>query len=127
MKRAYLLMLLLACLSCKKSADTPTPTDPIVAAPTMNIKFNSDRQATYYITEADPQTNEFTTKEGDDVTSLDYTFTPQVGHKVIIEIVAPVNANLTASASYNSKPIGPLVAVKDANYTTINYTYVVSK
>lgn len=128
MKRSYLFLLLIFCFGCKKNSDNPTPTTTTpVVKPTMHIVISSTKLFSYNITEIDTISGDFGTKDDYDVTSLDYTFTPTVGHKIVIEAIGDVAATTTATATYNSKALGPFTSFKDAVHTTLSLTYVIPK
>jgi hypothetical protein len=93
----------------------------------MHITISSNMLFSYNITETDPVTNDFTTKDDYDITALDYTFTPTVGHTVTIEAIGLAAANITATATYNSKEIGPFTSFKDPVHNTLSLTYAVPK
>ena len=126
MKKSYLFLLLILCFGCKKNSSDPTPVTP-AAKPTMHIVISSTKLFSYNITEVDQSTNDFSTKDDYDVTSLDYTFTPAPGHTVTIEAIGLATATVTATATYNSKDIGPFTQFKDDVHNTLSLTYTVPK
>jgi hypothetical protein len=127
MKNIYLPLLLLVCFfGCKKN-DTAAPEDTTPAKKEMVVKISSTQKFSYFVTETDTVTNDFFTKEDYDVTSLDYTFTPKAGHKVIIEAVSTATATFTTNVTYDGKALGPIVPVKDASHTSFIFNYTVPK
>jgi hypothetical protein len=128
MKRSYLFLLLIFCFGCKKSSDNPTPTTPTpVVKPTMHIVINSTKLFSYNITEIDTVSGDFGTKDDYDITTLDYTFTPTPGHKVVIEAIGLITATTTVTATYNSNALGPFTSFKDDTHNTLSLTYTVPK
>jgi ABC-type phosphate/phosphonate transport system substrate-binding protein len=127
MKTIGLSLLVLVCFfGCKKN-DTAAPEDTTPAKKEMVVQISSTQQFSYFITETDTVTNDFDTKEGYDVTTLNYTFTPKPGHKVIVEAVSTPTATFTTALTYNGKALGPIVPVKDANHTSFVFNYTVPK
>lgn len=127
MKNICLSLLVLVCLfGCKKN-DTAAPQDTTPAKKEMVVKISSTQQFSYFVTEADTVTNDFVTKEDYNVTSVDYTFTPKPGHKVIVEAVSTPSATFTTNITYDGKALGPIVPVKDASHTSFIFNYSVPK
>ncbi|MES2379033.1 MAG: hypothetical protein V4553_20750 [Bacteroidota bacterium] len=127
MKNIYLSLLVLVCFfGCKKNDDAaPVDTKPVTKD--LVVQISSTQQFSYSITETDTVTNDFDNKEGYDVTTLNYTFTPKPGHKVIVEAVSSATATFTTSLTYDGKAIGPVVPVKDASHTSFIFNYTVPK
>ncbi|MES2809902.1 MAG: hypothetical protein V4619_14825 [Bacteroidota bacterium] len=131
MKKLYIYLLALTFITaCKKNNDNVTPVPVTPAAKTMVIKITGTQLFSYNVTEADTVTNDFDTKDGYDVTSLDLSFTPVVGHKILIsgatKTTAPANA-LSVTVTYKGKALGPIVPVQGATNTYFSFTYVVPK
>ncbi|MGF7080578.1 hypothetical protein [Mucilaginibacter sp. UYCu711] len=127
MKNICLSLLVLVCFfGCKKN-DSAAPVDTTPAKKDMIVKLSSTQKFSYFVTETDTVTNDFVTKDDYDVTSLDYTFTPKSGHKVIIEAVSTATATFTTNVTYDGKALGPIVPVKDASHTSFIFNYTVPK
>ncbi|MCC8426136.1 hypothetical protein [Mucilaginibacter sp. UR6-11] len=89
--------------------------------------ITSSQLFSYNITEVDTVTNDFYVKDDYDVASLNYTFTPQVGHKIILEATTRPNADITAAVTYKDKIPGPVNIAKYTDRIDVSFTYVVPK
>ena len=126
MKNICLSLLVLVCFcGCKKNDSTITDTTP--AKKEFVVQISSAQKFDYYITETDPVTNDFDSKDDTDVTSINYTFVPKPGHIVTVEAVSTPTATFTTSLTYNGTTLGPITPVKDSNHTSFTFTYSVPK
>ncbi|MBC7400312.1 MAG: hypothetical protein H7289_10225 [Mucilaginibacter sp.] len=126
MKNICLSILVLVCLfGCKKNDGTITDTTP--AKKNFVVQISSAQKFDYYITETDPVTNDFYTKEDVDVTSINYSFVPKPGHTVTVEAISTPTATFTTSLTYNGTALSPIVPVKDSNHTSFIFNYSIPK
>ncbi|WP_214070495.1 hypothetical protein [Mucilaginibacter sp. dw_454] len=124
----YFLILLLA-FGCKKENAQITDQNPAntAPAPTMHIIITSSQIFSYNITESDPISNQFTTKDDYDVASLDYSFTPEPGNVVTIEAASDKTGTMAPVVTYKGKTVGPITTHGNGSDpgTGFEFTYTV--
>jgi hypothetical protein len=126
MKKHYLyFLILLLAFGCKKEKAQTADTPSVTVAPTMHIIITSSQVFSYNITESDPATDQFVTKDDYDVASLDYSFTPQPGHVVTIEAASALTGSMVPVVTYKDKPVGPITTHNNNPGTGFEFSYTV--